>query len=175
MLVCLREEVGNKRSFLSANAGIIGINCIGTQKLSLHYLIFSKSQHKHNAEQGISVELLTGIFPKQMLQKVEYYQKAALEELNIDKEIIVEKESSKEDIPDMSDNSMKKLSICYYSLVSDKKKKSCRKSRRCVLCQNLSIAYCGCCKKAYYYSVCGKKHDQMCLVGCIKFIKRLLS
>ena len=53
---------------------------------------------------------------------------------------------------------MNKMSVCYYPLVADKKRKAYRKSRRCALCQNLSIAYCGCCKKAYCYSVGGKKH-----------------
>ena len=110
-----------------------------------------------------------------MLQKVEYHHKVALEGTDIQNEIIVQEEDDKEEISDMSDTSIIKPSICFYPVVTNEKGKSYKKSRRCILCTNLSIAYCSCCNKAYCYSVGGKKHDQTCLVDHIKFMKRRMS
>ena len=73
-----------------------------------------------------------------MLRKADYHRKAALESLNIQK-----------DIPCMSDTLVKKLSVLFYPLVTNNKGKPYRKSRRCVLYSQLSVAYCSCCEKDF--------------------------
>ena len=110
-----------------------------------------------------------------MLRKAEYHHKVALEGTDIQNKIMVQEENDKEEISDMSDTSMIKPSICFYLVVTNEKSKSYKKSRRCVLCTNLSVAYCSCCNKAYCYSVSSKKHNQTCLVDHIKFMKRRIS
>ena len=75
------------------------------------------------------------------------------------------------DVSDMSD-SIQEPKIKYYPTKTNEKGKTYKKSRRCVTCRMLSVAYCGCCNKAYCHSVGGKKHNRTCLLDHIKMMQR---
>ena len=162
-------------SFFHLTLNIISATYIDAWKLSLHYILFLKLQQKYNTEQSVSINVFARILTKKILTKVEYYAKAALEGTKMQNQIIVQEEAGKEDISGISNTSVKKLRVCFYPAVTNEKDKLCKKSRRCVLCQNLSVACCSCCNKAYCYSFSRQKHDQTCLLDCIKFMKRRLS
>ena len=99
----------------------MGVTCINTWKLSLHHLLFSKLQQKHKAEEVATVDMFAGTLTKQMLRKADYYRKAALDAMNINEKIALDDEVVKEDMSDMSDASVKKLSILFYPLVTNNK------------------------------------------------------
>ena len=124
---------------------------------------------KHNAELSVTVNIFTGILTKQLIIKAERYLKL-VNELQIKDKMILE--DFKEDVSDMSKGSTNEPHICFYSYVINAKGKLCKKSRRCVIYQKLTVVYCGYCTKAYCYVISGKKHNRTCLVDHIKEMKR---
>ena len=72
----------------------------------------------------------------------------------------------------MSDASNNELCVKYYKSTTNTKGKMHTKSRRCIKCHKLSIAYCDCYKKTCCYSVGGKMHNRTYLIDHIKEIKR---
>ena len=72
----------------------------------------------------------------------------------------------------MSEASGYEPGVKYYDSAANAKGKTCTKSRRCIKCNKLSIAYCGCYNKTYCYAVDRKKYGCTCLVNCIKEIKQ---
>ena len=89
--------------------------------------------------------------------------------------MLLDNKEAKEDTSDISDASVKKQSILFYSLVTNDKGKPHRKSRRYVLYSQLSVAYYSCCEKAHYYPVGGKKHGRTCIVNHVKFMKNRMN
>ena len=88
---------------------------------------------------------------------------------------MLDNKEAEEGMSDMSNASLKKLSVLFYQLVINDKGKPHRKSRRCVLCSQLFVAHCSCCEKDYCYPVGSKKHNRTCMVDYIKHMKRRLN
>ena len=57
-------------------------------------------------------------------------------------------------------------------MVTNAKGKTYKKSRRCVKCNHLTVAYCGCCDKAFCHAVGGRKHDRTCLIDHLKEMEK---
>ena len=80
--------------------------------------------------------------------------------------------SYKEEVSEMSEASIQELCIKFYLSITNTKSKTYKKSRKCIVYHKLSIAYCGCCNKAFCYSVGGKKYNRTCLINHMKIIKQ---
>ena len=102
---------------------------------------------------------------KQLVHKAESYDQP-LQNVNMKSKYKEEADAS-----DMSD-SIQEPRIKHYPTTTNRKGKTYKKSRRCVTCDKLSVAYCGCCDKAYCHSIGGKKHDRSCLIDHIKKMQR---
>ena len=77
-----------------------------------------------------------------------------------------------EEVLDVSENSVKEPKVKFYPSATNEKGNAYKKSRRRVVCSKLTVAYCGCCNKAFYYAVGSKKHNCTCLINHIKMKKR---
>ena len=84
--------------------------------------------------------------------------------------------NTKEEISDMSKHlSPEKLYVCYYSFITNTKGKIHEMSRRCIICNKLTVAYCDHCNRGYCYSTCTLNYGRICLIDYIKIIKRAKS
>ena len=152
---------------------LVGINVVDTWKLSMHHTLFSRLQMKHNAEQSMTIKVFAGILTKQLLKKADNVMKSmASSSLGI---VDIHQTNYQEDVSELSSNFLgspttktKKPCICYYPSVTNAKGKTYKKSRRCVKCNHLTVAYCGCCDKAFCHAVGGRKHDRTCLIDHLK-------
>ena len=157
---------------------LIGINVVDVWKFSLYHTLFSRLQMKHNAEFTISINVFAGILTKQLLRKANNVMKSmATSTMGI--KCILDKEE--EEISEMSlslqqsPEKNKEPRICYYPVVTNKKGKTYKKSRRCVKCNNLSVTYCGCCKKTYCHAVGTRNHGRTCLIDHIDEMKKIVE
>jgi len=64
-----------------------------------------------------------------MLRKAEYHVKAASEENKMQDRVIVQDHNFKEEVSEMSNNSVKELCVCFYPCITNDKGKSYKKSR----------------------------------------------
>ena len=155
---------------------LIGINVVDTWKLSLHHLLFSRLQLKHNAELSVTINAFAGILTKQLLRKADNVLKSMAASSLQNKTILG---TNEEEISDLSkslhqnqDKINKEPCVCFYPCITNKKGKTYKKSRRCIVCNMLTVTFCGCCNKAYCYAVGGRKHNCTCLEDHIKEIKK---
>ena len=149
---------------------IIGVTVTDAWKLSIFYSLFSKLQLKHNIELSITVKVYAGILTKQLLRKAKIILPKIDDGISVDVESI--NPYYKDEVSDISEASIAELKIKFYSITKNQKGKNYRKSRRCVEYNKLTVAYCGCCNKAYCYSVGTVNHGRTCLVDHIRFMKQ---
>ena len=163
--LALEKKWDTRDPYFRLTTALIGITTTDCWKLSLHHLLFSRLEGKHNAELKMTINVYAGILTKQLIRKAVSYNQP-LEKITMKAECKEEAEVS-----DMSD-SIQEPRIKYYPTKTNGKGKTYKKSRRCVSCNMLSVAYCGCCDKTFCHSVGGKKHDRTCLIDHIKKMKR---
>ena len=77
-----------------------------------------------------------------------------------------------EETSDASDNSVKEPKVKFNSNTTNSRGKTCAKLRRCVVCNEFSVAHCGCCNETFCHAVGSKKHNRTYLIDCIKMKKR---
>ena len=102
-------------------------------------MLFSRLQGKHNAELSITANVFEGILTKQLTQKAASCQQP-LENATLQSKL-KEVPDYREEASDMSENLVKELKVTFYSLTTNSKRKSCKKSRRCIISNNLAVPY----------------------------------
>ena len=144
---------------------MIGFTVTDCWKLSLHHLLFSRLEGKHNAELTITINVFAGILTKQLIRKaVSYTQPLENITMNL-------KYKDEADVSDMSET-VQEPKIKYYPSTTNSKGKTYTKSRRCVVCEKFSIAYCGCCNKTFCYAVGTTNYGCTCMTDHIKKMQR---
>ena len=124
---------------------------------------------KHNAELSATINVYTRILTKQLLRKIDSFM-TSVDSLLIKDKIILK--DYKEEILELSESlTTKEPCICFYLYLTNIKSKLYKKSRRCIICQKLTIVYYGYCTKAYCYAIGSKKHDCICLKNYVREMK----
>ena len=167
----LQKKQETRDPYFRLSASVIGVNTTDTWKLSMFHLRFSKLQMKCNVELSIVVKAHVGTLTRQILQKAKNMLSPKIDNrVSFNAKII--DLSCKGEVSDMSEASVSELRVKLYEIAQNKKGKNNRKSRRCVDCNKLSIAYCGYCNKTHYYAIEGTGHGRTCLVNYVKMIKQ---